>query len=92
MNCVARSVVAVVALSVGNEVFAKAPARAGQPYSEASLCDRADVIMCEDFDYPQNFSCTAMSGSSAYTSNWQNPGLSTGGPFGFTYCAAADFP
>ncbi|HTU03144.1 MAG TPA: hypothetical protein VMG58_15045, partial [Candidatus Sulfotelmatobacter sp.] len=35
---------------------AVAPTRAGQPYAEAALCARADVILCEDFDYPGNFS------------------------------------
>ncbi len=50
---------------------AQAPARSGQPYAEAALCSRPDVIFCEDFNYPGNFN---VSGS---TVTWQNPGLTT---------------
>ena len=47
--------------------------RPGQPYAEAALCARSDVIFCEDFNYPQNFSFDGDA------SVWANPGLTTGG-------------
>jgi len=61
---------------------AQAPLRSGQPYAEAGLCARADVIFCEDFDYPENFVYTGAVEN--YNSVWKNPGLTTG-TFGFVY-------
>ncbi|HTU02853.1 MAG TPA: hypothetical protein VMG58_13585, partial [Candidatus Sulfotelmatobacter sp.] len=63
-------VLTLVALVV-SPAAAVAPTRAGQPYAEATLCARADVILCEDFDYPGNFS---MSGGNT---TWNNPALTT---------------
>ena len=62
----------------------QAPPRSGQPYAEAALCARADVIFCEDFDYPENF---YYSGNiEANETNWANPGLTTTS-FGYLYGA-----
>lgn len=48
--------------------WAAAPSRSGQPYAEAAKCSDPDVIFCEDFNYPQNFSC------SSTNHRWINPG------------------
>ncbi|MFB3819286.1 MAG: LamG-like jellyroll fold domain-containing protein [Candidatus Methylomirabilales bacterium] len=61
---------------------AQAPLRAGQPYAEAALCARPDVLFCEDFDYPENFIYTGVIEN--YNSTWRNPGLTTG-TFGYVY-------
>jgi hypothetical protein len=61
---------------MANLAAAQAPLRSGQPYAEAALCARADVILCEDFNYPGNFSV------SGGTTTWANPGLTTGS-FGY---------
>jgi hypothetical protein len=61
---------------------AQAPPRAGQPYAEAALCARPDVLFCEDFDYPENFVYTGVIQN--YNSIWRNPGLTTG-TFGYVY-------
>jgi len=60
----------------GAELWAAAPLRSGQPYAEADLCARADVILCEDFNYPANFAYTTQ--NSLNYATWRNPAL-TGG-------------
>lgn len=45
----------------------------GQPYAEATLCARADVILCEDYNYPSNFYFSGTPGS--YDSWWKNPAV-----------------
>ena len=57
------------------DLRAAAPLRPGQPYAEAALCARADVIFCEDFNYPQNFPVTL---GSPVSGSWSNPGLRGG--------------
>jgi hypothetical protein len=59
------------------ELQAAAPLRPGQPYAEAEKCASAEVIFCEDFNYPQNFSYSSSYGNSYST--WTNPGLVGGG-------------
>jgi len=65
------------------DLRAAAPQRSGQPYAEATLCARADVIFCEDFNYPQNFQYYTQYGST-YAS-WSNPGMVGGTTSGQTW-------
>ena len=65
-------------------VWATAPVRSGQPYAEANLCARVDVILCEDFNYPQNLTSSGDPGPE----NWINPGLAQGN-FGIAYGASS---
>lgn len=55
-------------------VEAAAPQRTGQPYAEATLCARADVILCEDFNYPQNFSSVEKFVGN-FWDTWTNPAV-----------------
>lgn len=71
-------------LAVASLCLAAAPPRPGQPYAEAALCARADVIFCEDFNYPQNFTNSGDPGPE----NWANPGLAQGS-IGTAYGASA---
>jgi len=54
---------------------AQAPPRAGQPYAEAARCADPNVILCEDFNFPENFIYTWTIGPG--NSTWVNPGLTT---------------
>ncbi len=67
-------------------VSAAAPPRANQPYAEAELCARPEVIFCEDFNYPENFTKTSQGDPNygPWLTNWINPGL-VNGVFGFVY-------
>ncbi len=65
----------ILTVCLAGVVHAQAPLRNGQPYAEAALCARPDVILCEDFDYPENFIYTGSVG--ANNSTWVNPGLTT---------------
>lgn len=65
---------------------AAAPARSGQPYAESICNTNPDIILCEDFDYPENFAC--VSGNPG-TNTWVNPGLSA---VAYSDCSARDFP
>jgi hypothetical protein len=56
------------------DLWAAAPLRSGQPYAEATLCSRSDVVFCEDFNYPQNFTSSGDPGPE----NWINPDLANG--------------
>ena len=56
-------------LNLTSSVYAAAPARSGQPYAEAICNTDANIILCEDFNYAENFPCTAEVGT------WENPGL-----------------
>lgn len=58
------------------DLWAAAPLRSGQPYAEAELCARADVIFCEDFNCPQNFQYYDQ--YSVSYSSWTNAGLAGG--------------
>ena len=51
-----------------------APLRPGQPYAEAAKCAAPGVILCEDFDYPANFTCGADIGGGGQEYAWSNPG------------------
>jgi hypothetical protein len=63
---------AFLSLALAQVGFAQAPLRPDQPYAEAALCARADVIFCEDFNYPQNFQYLTQYGLGY--SAWINPG------------------
>ena len=65
------------------DLQAAAPQRSGQPYAVAALCARADVIFCEDYNYPQNFQYYTQYGST-YAS-WSNPGMVGGNTSGQTW-------
>lgn len=75
-----------------SDAGAAAPPRNGQPYAEARCSTDPNILVCEDFDYPQNFICAGATGSQGFNQTWINPGWSNGGPFGFQYCSSADFP
>lgn len=66
-----------------------APLRSGQPYAEATKCADSNVILCEDFDYPQNFTCGAPVGGGGLAYNWANPGLKTS--LGSANCGSKSF-
>ena len=59
-------------LQFASPAYAAAPLRANQPYAEATKCADPNVILCEDFDYPQDHVC----GSTSY--QWLNPALISG--------------
>ena len=61
-------------LHLTSSVYAAAPARSGQPYAEVTKCAAAGVILCEDFDYPANFTCGADIGGGGQVYAWSNPG------------------
>lgn len=87
---------AVSFLNIGfaPDAGAAAPQRASQPYAEVRCNTDPNIIFCEDFNYPQNFSCVSQGiGSGGSNMTWINPGLTTSGQvMGFQYCNAADFP
>jgi hypothetical protein len=58
---------------VGGLAWAQAPLRANQPYAEAAKCADPNVIFCEDFNYPGNFSFVPTAGTSYGTATWINP-------------------
>mgnify|MGYP000979727904 CR=1 FL=1 len=69
-------------MTVAFPTSAAAPARSGQPYAEAAKCNDPNVLMCEDFDNPANFTYTGKIANDS--TDWFNPGLTTG-HFGFVY-------
>ena len=77
-----------------NQVAAQAPLRNGQPYAEAAKCAKPGVILCEDFDYPANISCTGTGGSQKFV--WKNPALKSyptmPGCQGSTYVPTSSVP
>ena len=59
----------IILLEISLSALAQAPVRAEQPYAEAAACAKSGVILCEDFNYPNNFPCSSDIGK------WINPGL-----------------
>lgn len=85
-------IAASLILSLGT-ANAAAPARPGQPYAEPRCGADPNILLCEDFDYEQNFFCAPMTSGSGYQWRWNNPGLSNDGQLrSFEWCAGADWP
>jgi hypothetical protein len=82
--------ICVAILITSPPTHAVAPPRPGQPYAESICNTDPNIILCEDFNYPQNFTCTPVGSADDLT--WINPGLTTSGRAQRTYCEGADFP
>lgn len=80
----------IIMLAFGSKAaFSQAPTRSGQPYAEAQACAKAGVILCEDFNYPQNFTCGPFSYNPGQF-QWLNPGLSST-PTDGMYCQGSTY-
>ena len=77
---------ALVSLNISaiTESNASAPQRPNQPYAESTCNTDPNILFCEDFNYPSNFTFTQTCGAGCGTAVWSNPGLTTG-TFDFSY-------
>ena len=69
---------------LASDAQAAAPSRVNQPYAESKCNTDPNIIFCEDFNDPSNFSFVQTCGAGCGTAVWNNPGL-TKTTFDFSY-------